>query len=179
MNYSAVGICISFSVNKENYKLEEVETALSKKYYLPNYECREIDSVWKWELKEDLFNSSFTDFVLQQFELYGEAHLEGIEMLTTELLTCTNKQDFIDLAMSEDHYHFQWDNGGESEWASIVLGKHIDINYECIILFSEGKIKMEGWEDIFQYLSKQIGLANPDFPIAKAMKVYITEFRID
>ncbi len=177
--YLSIGICTNFSISKSEMKsaktsIEEIEDALQNEgYYLPIFERQESENAWKWSLKESIFTMEMAQFVEKQLDIFGETD-DDVEQLLADLKNCKSKNDFWGLAEQGNYECFQWDRYGESDYISMSFGKHLRINYDCIMLFSAGKISMESDGGLFQYFVRNIVIANPEFEIAKALKVYIT-----
>ncbi|MFN0202905.1 MAG: hypothetical protein ACKVTZ_15385 [Bacteroidia bacterium] len=180
--YLAIGLCASFSVSKAVIKraglstVEEAETALQNGGYpLAIFERTEKAGDWVWELKEEVLVKEMAEFVIKQLKVYGKGEGKEEEELQKKLIDCKSKADFVKLAQRKYYVNFQWDKYGEVDYVDIAgTSNSLTVNYQCVMLFAQGKISMEVWGSIFTYFAQNIALANPEFALAKAMKVYIT-----
>lgn len=171
--YLATGIVTKIELEKTSKSnLSNIEEALRKELNLDHYVFNESEDSPLWTIKPDLFKGNFVEFMETQFQMYGlreKNFRETIEQIKSN-------PDLIKLAQQRSLANYQ--SLGILSYVKVLnnngFENYVDVGYEMIAFFMDGKILMECYANIFHYFEKTIRLQEEKYPIASCVKVMIT-----
>ncbi|MCC2624296.1 MAG: hypothetical protein K0R14_169 [Burkholderiales bacterium] len=179
--FLVTGIVNKLSINKrsikEEYNLKHVTLALEREININKYDLTIDKEQYIWQLKPDNLNGDdLVPFLQAQYSMYDpERALKLNEEIAINL---KGKLKNEILQMTE--------NGkGFSRCAKLIHINHyiripeisfnsIEIDYELLTFFVDGKIIMECYDNILFYFERLIRLQVQNYPIADCVKVAIT-----
>lgn len=169
-----IGLRIRLSMSKDEFaeQTADIMHELESVVDLSIYESSETAHELVWSIKPTLLEKELVPFLRKQFRLLAdEGPTNDHQRVLAELgaiKTVDELQNWCTLTRS---YPVRW-NG----YDSLTLGqgrrrRHVAV--EQLVFVSEGKIIMEEWGGILDYIERLITLANPEYGLAKAACISI------
>ena len=166
--YLATGVVQSIRVPKEEkVKLETMTGSLGLKVNLSKFDFTENDNWYIWEIKDGVLeDKTFVPFLKQQFRYYDPSKVNELDQLAS--MSAQEIKNFAkEPSIIKGTYCFQFVN-------NLIDWEYVDINYNMLCFFIDGKIIMECYNDILHYFEELIRLQKKEYPIADCVKVMIT-----
>jgi len=174
--YLATGVVQSIRIPKEEkVKLETMKDALGLKVDLGKFDFIENDNWYIWEIKDSVLeDKTFVPFLKQQFRYYDPSKVNELDQLASmsaqEIKNFAKEQPII-----KGTYCFQFvKNLIDWEYVDDIRYHTVDVYYNMLCFFIDGKIIMECYNDILHYFEELIRLQKKEYPIATCVKVMIT-----
>lgn len=177
--YLATGIVQRMSFTKSekvdedslNFLISELSQKINLNKY--NLSISKEKKKYSWEIKDEHLEKGLIDFLKEQYKIYGILDDERIAFLDKLSKLKTGKK-IREVAALKENPNFQLIDHifayQEMRWPL----DNIVINYDLIGLFLDGKIIMECYNNILDYLSKIIQLQKDKYPLADCVRVMIT-----
>lgn len=175
--YLVTGIVQKIIFRKQEYtnNTTAILTALEKEIDLKYYNFATEESIVLWEIKPEMLESNLSEFIKEQFRFYNPQ--ENIDDTIKSLQEAKTSSNIIKLAENERLYDFRMLHP-INHYLSIInsngFTSDIDVRYQMIAFFIDGKIIMECYKYILNYFERIIRLQNEKYPIANCVKVMIT-----
>ncbi|MGM9760336.1 MAG: hypothetical protein ACI30I_09555 [Parabacteroides sp.] len=176
----AIGIATNLSLKKQ-----EVERAFDSleegvKFVEDNYAPRDVfdktengDYV-SFKLKDQLLENGLTDFLRDFYAARIPDRPEAAEDIISTLGKAHTAEEILDLAKKQCWERFQYDLYWDSIFIREKSSKQVYLYTRGIDLSLDGKILMECYDGLFQFLSTVIQEKFSKHPISKALRVIIT-----
>ena len=163
-------------VSKDKFPMKNIIESLQKEIDLDCYIFSEDENAIFWNIKPEMLEGNFVDFLETQFKMYNEK--KDTEDLLTKIKEAQTGNDIIKLAknQAEPLYDFQMlDYALDSLPILHPNGfpDHIDVNYHMIAFFIDGKIIMECYRNILHYLERSVRLQKEKYPVVSCLKIMI------
>jgi hypothetical protein len=159
-------------LNKLNLTQENVIDILNKEMDLDLFVQYEDDDNIRFELNESVLKDQLSDFMQFQFSLYNEPDEKMIfESTLNAISEITALQEMVALAKEKEFQYFQYnriyDEIKVSSW------DWLKIEISMFVIFVEGKIIMEGYNQFLRYLENVIRSLGNRWSIAGAFRAFI------
>ena len=177
--YLATGIVYKIYINKKEIEskklsMENILKALEDELDISRYVFSEDKDSICWEIKPEMLEGNFPEFLEAQFQMYGDK-IDSKAM--TEIMKAHTGKKIIALAEKVNYSDFQMvDNILDSLCVMRDNGfsDYVVVNYHMITFFLDGKIIMECYHKILHYFEKNIRLQQSKYPVVSCLKVMIT-----
>ena len=163
--------------DKQHITKDKLLTAMiSNNYFEPSiYDFSETEDSYKFNLNSKIIENQLIPFLEKFYPLLYPNQLYDYE----EVINVLKKSDpstWLKIADKKSYAYFQLDKYGNYDYVYFKepLNSFSSIFSTSIILSLEGKIIMESYGRHFNFFRYCIQNAFPQFPIAKAIRVYIT-----
>jgi hypothetical protein len=175
--YLFTGICTTIYVSKEDLlknkiSVENFESEISKDFNLKIFTKHENDEIIEYQLKPKLIEKELFNIVDKQYKLFFDNE-KKYKTTIDKLKNLKTSDDFLDYANDKSNMYFQMDKYFY-DYYRFDFGKDIRVKMDKIILFGDGKILMESYDQIFKYLNKNLRMNCSEFQLADALHVYIS-----
>lgn len=164
---------LSASKAESPAQTDALRTHLRNAIDLSIYDEQESDNEFVWSLKPDLIENELVPFLRKQFSLIpSEGKRDSRQETLAELTSIKTVAELETWCEEAESYIGHWDG-----YDSLTIGEGRQrqrIAVETFVFVSEGKIMMETYGGVFDYFETLIGLANPEFQLAKAATVSIS-----
>lgn len=181
--YLSIGLLTRVSIDatkaaKEKISLEMASKKLQKEsgLLLEHYEQTKEDDYWVWTLKKEVLAASLIPFLEEFYEAYYiDEKSDSQDVLRA--LRASSLEQWLQMAEDKKFYAFQEDGYGHSNY---LYFKDVDFrpslrwSFDAIMLASAGKILMEVYNDMFEFLSHTIQHRFANSPLGGALQIYIT-----
>jgi hypothetical protein len=181
--YLATGIVQEIVIDKRDIKSKDItsdilQRHLKDKLDITCYNYSENSDQYLWKIKPEIIELGLTEFLDTQFSMYKDYKDKYMIKTLDQLTKAKTATEIILLALSGDLINFQLlkpithhirvtrDNGFDE----III-----LSYRIISYFLDGKIIMETYNNIFRYFEHNIRLQSKTHPIARCVKVMITD----
>jgi len=174
--YLCAGICTKIQIVKKDMTskkitLEEIIEDLQREIELGLFDKEEDEDTIYWSIKRKYIEYGLIDFLKSQYEIYNKKgdyyeYYREIEKAKTfgKILKLAKKP----LGQNFHSLHRPSYLMIDRNW------KDINVYYDIIVFFMDGKIIMECYRDIFHYFEHMIRLQKDKYPVAGAVKVVIS-----
>lgn len=181
--YLAIGLRINAAVRKEDVEkhreegrsADDILSLLEARYRLADiYERREKDDYYVYSLKRDLLDKEYVPFIEKFYALRypGDEKLDSAAAAkelkgradTCSRLALLEKKRFQTYQKGYDVDYFHPD-----KWCPGSICFH---SYNAILSI-DGKIIMECYADLFDFIRRSTAAQMPEFELAKALTVWI------
>lgn len=162
-------------VIKDKFPMENITESLQQEINLDHYVFREDENSIFWEIKPEMLEGNFVDFLETQFKMYGNKR--NIQEVIPKIKEAQIGNKIIDLAKERSLCNFQMvDYILDSLPVLHADGfpDHTTVNYHLIAFFIDGKIIMECYDNILHYFEKAIRLQEEKYPVVSCLKTMIT-----
>lgn len=132
------------------------------------YESSETAHELVWSIKPTLLEKELVPFLRKQFRLLADNDHQRILAELEAIKTVDELQNWCALAQS---YPVRWNGYDSLTLSQGRRRRHVAV--EQLVFVSEGKIIMEEWGGILDYIERLITLANPEYELAKAACISI------
>ncbi|MGV8948906.1 MAG: hypothetical protein ACOH2E_06040 [Candidatus Paracaedibacter sp.] len=162
--------------SKDKFSMENIVESLQKELDLDCYVFGEDKGSNFWEIKPEILEGNFIEFLETQFKMYNEK--KNINELIEKIRDAQTGENIIKLAKNQNErlYDFQMmDYILDSIPVLHPNGfpDYISVNYHMITFFMDGKIIMECYGNILHYFEQVIRLQKEKYPVVKCVKVMI------
>ncbi|MBP3041143.1 hypothetical protein J9303_16895 [Bacillaceae bacterium Marseille-Q3522] len=180
--YLQMGICNRIFVkkdriNKLNTTLEKVIEALNKEMDMSLYDQSETEDEFVFSLKDKIISEQLLDFLRFQYSLYTqEEPYTNCFNTVLKMISEHNSFEQIEEILSKKSFPcFQSSNVFDQIKVNVQdwIYDWIYIEYSLWLLFLEGKIFLESYNDFFRYLENQVREASKKWSIAGAFRCFI------
>ena len=178
--YMAIGIVTKMAISKSalaemKSNIDDIQKNISKEFNIDFdiYTVKEKDNYNIFTLKDDIIEEQLKPFLTEIYpDIYSDSNyyeniLKDLDGLKADKI--------IEFAKEKSEEAFQYDNYGSRDYFYGSFGRCLEISYETIMISMEGKISMECYGKHFKFFKSCILKGYPQYNIAKALKVYITE----
>ena len=155
--------------------------ALKKEVNLEFYVFSEDVKYYFWEIKPKIFEGNLVDFLDSQYQMYYETEDKDkhVKEDIDKIKLGKNGEEILKIVMDKDLYCFHLLNNHIVK-PSYVLSDNgfthaMNVYYKLIAIFSDGKIMMECYNNIFRYFENLIRLQRDKYPIVDCVKVMMTD----
>lgn len=163
-------------MEKNKFSLENIVKSLQKELHMDNYVLGEDENTIFWEIKPEMLEGNFVEFLEMQFKMYN-AEID-IQQMITKVKEAQTGEKIIELAKNMNFPTFQMtdDLTGYSSvrHKDSSFSDHITVNYHMIVFFLDGKIIMECYNNILHYFERNIRLQAKKYPVASCIKTMMT-----
>lgn len=178
--YLVTGIVKNIGIRKKEVAgqvtVEAIKAALQEKVSLNHYDYREDQNAMYWEIKSNMLEGNFLEFYEAQCNIYdksGKTWQEGFNQITNAKtgkarLTLAESKNLGHFKLIENIYDrlkIEQENG---------FTTNVNITYDLIAFFVDGKIMMECYNNILNYFTKVIRLQNTQYQASQCLAVMIT-----
>jgi hypothetical protein len=170
-----IGLRVRLSASKPDSPAQRdaLRTQLANATDLSMYDEQETAGELVWTLKPALIERELVPFLRKQFSLIpAEGRRSVREEMLAELAPIKTVDELQTWCDETESYFGHWDNYDELTIGEGRQRQHIAA--ETFVFVSEGKIMMETYGGVFEYVENLIALANPAFQLAKAASVSIS-----
>jgi len=180
--YLAIGLVVKCGTSKKDLqkyditKDELIAEMKSKHHFEPTiYDFLETEENYLFKLQTNIMENQLLPFLEKFYPIIYLGRNKDFEE-TIEMLKKSEPSTWIKLSEEKSSEEFQLDNYGEYEY--LYFDKPFkpcaEIFSTAIMLSGEGKISMEEYGRQFNFFKYCIQETFIEFPIAKAIRVYIT-----
>jgi len=174
-----MAVCGSEKANLEKLGLglEEFQQAMRSQFDLDEalYAFKENDKSYYFELKEEAMAQQLIPFLEKVYPMLHPVR-SGNTHASLDKLRNAPPSQWLDLVEEQGDEYLQMDNYGD--FASYVHApgtqRRARVFSSSIMISMEGKIMMEEYGRQFGFFEQCVRLAFPEFPIASALRIYIT-----
>jgi hypothetical protein len=162
---------------KNNIRIEDVSDKIKEGINLDYYTLKEEEDFYSWNISPNILEKGLNDFLEDQFDMYYRDRKEWPEDLLKIIKETSTGEELISLASQKRFEHFQQVTNIEEDVLIMLpsgFNKRIEINYNLIAFFIDGKIIMECYSNILRYFDKNIRLQKEKHPIVDCIKTCIT-----
>lgn len=176
--YLATGIVQQVSICKKDVdrriQVSDIVTSLGKELDIDKYVFSESDDYLFWNIKPEMLEGNFVEFLETQFNMYGGIENTDIQEVISRVKEARTGEKIIEMVKKKSHPYFQMiDYIFESLKVLDVL--RVDLNYHLIAFFIDGKIIMECYKRILRYFETNIIRLQADkYPVVTCLKTMIT-----
>ncbi len=174
--YLVTGIIQNITIRKNavsRHTTIDVVVEKIKKEHNINFSCynySEDTENYYWKIQPRMLEGNFVDFLEAQASMYD---YDELRQKTINIIRAVQTGDqLIALAAEKELIRFQLVDD-LSEYVTINY-QHIKIEYEMICFFSDGKILMECYSNIFNYFENIIRLQRSKYPVVDCVKIMIS-----
>lgn len=160
--------------NKDKFPIENIEKSLQNELDLGAYIFGEDQDAISWEIKTEMLEGNFTEFLETQFKMYNEK-MNAQEVISRIKEAQTGKK-IIELAQERSLCDFQMVDyilDSLSVLHTAGFTDYITVNYHLMAFFIDGKIIMECYNNIFHYFERVIRLQKEKYPVVACLKTMI------
>lgn len=172
--YLACGVATCINISKNGYSKERILDDLKLKMNLDIFNVIDDEKVMCLELKKDIFENNIIDFIKSQVKDIEDYRRER-ELEYLDELKGKNMDEMIEYSKHYNRRPFFYSEGYFNV-CNIVSYIFTDVNCDATIdmvsYISDGKIIMECWFDIFDYLRDKLVKAT-DNPLKDALFITI------
>lgn len=175
--YLCTGICTKIQIEKKHIEskkvtMEEIVKELQTEIDIELFDnVEDEEGIICWSIKKKYIENGLIDFLRSQYEIYDKGN--DYSKYYREIEKAKTYENILKLAKKPLGPYFQ--HLQRPSDLSIDKGwKYIDIYYDIIVFFLDGKIIMECYGDIFHYFEYMIRLQKDKYPIAGAVKIVIS-----
>lgn len=175
--YLSFGICLQLKAHdpRKQANTDALKKTLSSQtaLNLSNFVRSDNEQSVQWDIDPDILTQELYDFLRQQYSLYYEnAPDQGdYASILGVLGQQPTRQAIEKLAEDKRYVNFQLDDYYRE--TCYIEDTRVALSYKIIILFTEGKIMMETYGGMFDYIQRLLPLAFPDVRLAQCCKLYI------
>ena len=176
--YLVTGIINKIAVEKKRVakesNLQYLIEKLEKQVNFNKYELLSDENRYVWQLKsENIASENLLPFISAQQTMYNPDNSEAIMSKIEQVLNGKTRTEILEIARERSNSKFQATMVSDYFRIPEFFGC-VEIQYELLVLFVDGKIVMECYNDILLYFGKLIKLQCATYPIADCVKVAIT-----
>lgn len=171
--YLSCGIATRLTVDKNNYRKEEILEELKGTIDLNIYKIREDENKMYLDIKEEVFEKYAIDFIEEQLEFMKDNDEYIIESLNKIQKIKSKKYDeLVEIAKEKSIENFQFEQGFWICNDVSYLSKKVSIYADVVLYIFDGRAIMESYAGIFRYLRKTI-IESSTNPIRTAVVITI------
>jgi hypothetical protein len=168
-------LLISKRINDIGNKMPKdiaIETVQSN-YDLSLYEdCIETEHYFMWKLKEETLSAEIVNFVEKVLTFYYAKDEANFQSLIGEIKRKGDYEGLIKLAKSEDYEHFEHDSKQFSQFSLKKLGRHLQVDYHYIKLFTSDKMRYDNFDKMLAFMERCMQHTFSEYELSKALKLY-------
>jgi len=175
--YLQLGICSRIVIQKErtaklNVSIEKVTEALDKVMDMSLFERGDTEEQYIFTIKEFIVLDQLNQFLEFQFSLYPQQHYkESFETALKAVSEQSSLQNILELAKARKFSCFQrniiTDEILVNDWHGLK------VEYDMWIMFVEGKLVMETYNNFLRYFEKQVRTSSKNWSISGAFRCFI------
>lgn len=179
--YLAIGITTRLSVRliEPRYKVEEPAVRAAVMRHLPDLSIFDNCHPWDgtsltYELKAPIWESGLIELLEEVYpRLRGSS--DGAQDSVLNALRSTAPQDWVAVAKSGNNGCFFLDHPfPDTELLDASFRPRVELTFEMVGLFLEGKMMAECWKESFRFFQYCIGRTFSEHALAKALRVYFS-----
>ena len=164
-------------LERQHVTIAAVTESLKKEVNIDCYNRSEDSDAYYWNIKPEMFNDNFVEFLDAQFRMYCDEKGDNFQKVIDAITAIKTTEEIITLAGTNSLSCFQLlDN--LSNYIEVVrdvgFTSQISVDYRLISYFMDGKIIMECYKNILKYFEHNIRLQRDKYPIVDCVKVMIT-----
>jgi hypothetical protein len=176
--YMQLGICNRIIIGKErlsqlNLTIEKVIEALSHGLDMSLYEQSETENSLVFSLKESIVMEELVSFLRSQYELYiqEKPYTDDFELAVTMISELNSIEEIEELAKGKSIRCFQ--RSVIDDEISINDWHWLRVEYSLWLMFVEGKIIMECYNNFLKFTENQVRKTSKELAIAGAFRCFI------
>jgi hypothetical protein len=161
-------------VIKDKFPMENIVKSLQKEVNMDHYVFGEDENSIIWEIKPEMLEGSFVEFLETQFKMYNEEM--NVQEVISRIKEAKTGKKIIELAKKKSLCNFKMADyilDSLSVLHATGLSDHITVNYHLMTFFIDGKIIMECYDNILHYFEKAIRLQEDKYPVVTCLKTMI------
>ncbi len=179
--YLATGIVQKMHVRKKemaskNIRVEHVIKSLQNQLNIDNYFFGQNEDEIFWEIKPEMFEGNFAEFLEVQFKMYEDKNDVDIQQVIDKIKEEKTGKRIIELAEDKIFSNFQMVRHicePLEVWYREGFSTHLSVYYDLVAFFIDGKIIMDSYQNIFRYFEMNIRLQKEKYPIVTCLKIMI------
>jgi hypothetical protein len=184
--YLATGLVQDITIHKDDMKrknmsMDNIKHALKNEFAIEHYIFGEDERTIFWKINPKMLEGNFIEFFKIQLNMYYLVKDQRIEDNIKRIISAINEaktgENMIALAEEKQFEHFQT-VGYIMEHLEVACQNErlnpINVHYQLIGFFLDGKIIMECYRDILHYFENNIRLLHAQYPVAGCLKVMMT-----
>jgi hypothetical protein len=154
-----------------------IET-VENNYDLSCYEYTETEHFHLWKLKESILEAEIIPFMEGILKFYY-----GDEEVTYQGIIGSIKRNkgydsLFKLAKDAEYDHFELDNKQYAQFQLKKLGKHLQVDYNHIKLFTSERLRIDDFDKTFNFLLNCMKKAFSEFELSKSLEIYIFDSKM-
>jgi len=180
--YLATGIVQTIVIDKSRIQypditLDNIIQQLKKELNINYYDFSENIDEYFWNIKPRVLEKNLVEFLDAQFKIYTDEKDRGMQQVIVKLTEIKNLDQIIELAASKSLVYFQL---FEKIFGCIKVertngfSQHVEVFYNVISYFLDGKIIMECYENILRYFEHNLRSQRNEYSLVDCVKVMIT-----
>lgn len=179
--YLATGIVQKMHIKKreiagKNVRVEHIIKSLKNQLNIDNYFFGQNEDEIFWEIKPEMFQENFAEFLEVQFKMYNDKNDVNVQQVIDKIKEAKTGEGIIELAEAKIFSEFQMLNHicePLEVWYKESFSTYLSVYYHLVAFFIDGKIIMECYRNIFRYFEMNIRLQKEKYPIVTCLKIMI------
>ncbi|MDZ7880200.1 MAG: hypothetical protein U5L45_21165 [Saprospiraceae bacterium] len=148
-----------------------IET-VENNFDLSCYTYSETEHFHLWKLNQDMLDAEIIPFIESVLTFYydkEEAHYQG---LIGAIKRNKSYESLFKLAKDAEYDHFEMDSTPYSQFQLKHLGKHLQVDFNFIRLFTSERLRIDNFDKTFKFLSNCMQKTFSAFQLSKVLELY-------
>ena len=155
-----------------------IET-VENNYDLSIYEYSETEHFHLWKIKQDILDGEIIPFLEGMIKFYYDKEEANYQGLIGAIKRNKSYDSLFKLAKDAEYEHFELDNKQYAQFQLKKLGRHLQVDYNNIQLFTSERLRIDNFDKTFSFLLNSVKKAFAEFQLSKALEMYIFDSKME